>query len=358
MTEPLELHDDPKLWQVYVSAGAVLDGTITADEAGRFDELLRTDVEVRRQYIQFMHDSAVFCQWSHAALRAGDAEGVGGRPFFLFSRSAAICYAAVSLIAVLLLLGAWIWQSSAPRITAVRDDRLAGDGKVTIFVGRVTGLLDCRWADRAAAASVGDDVRLDRKYDLAAGLVELTYNAGVRIILQGPVRFEVTSPNGGSLSAGTLTATSLQAKDGNIRTMVSIRTPTVTLRDLDTQFGVAVDKAGTAVFAQVLRGNLRLLVPVKGEVRALAVGDFGRTAFYTPGPATDAEMYTFVLRAGDRAVSEVSGDLGRIRLQRADHSQQPHAALARRSKTPQGDFPNHAFTFDIPKHGPSHSMDD
>ena len=98
--------------------------------------------------------------------------------------------------------------------------------------------------------------------------------------------------------------------------------------------------------------------PSRERYCALAVGDFGRTAFYTPGPATDAEMYTFVLRAGDRAVSEVSGDLGRIRLQRADHSQQPHAALARRSKTPQGDFPNHAFTFDIPKHGPSHSMDD
>ena len=109
-----------------------------------------------------------------------------------------------------------------------------------------------------------------------------------------------------------LTATSLRSQDGKIRTMVTIRTPTVTLRDLDTQFGVAVDKAGTAVFAQVLRGNLRLLVPVKGEVHAVDVGTFGRTAFYSPGPATDAEMYTFVLRAGDRAVAEVSGDMGRI----------------------------------------------
>ena len=151
----------------------------------RFDELLRTDVKVRRQYIQFMHDSSVFCQWSRAALRAADAEGAGGRPFFLFSRSVALCYTAVSLVTVLLLLGAWMWQPSAPRVVPVPGDRLAGDGKVTIFVGKVTGLLDCRWADRAAAASVGDDVRLDRKYDLAAGLVELTYNAGVRIILQG-----------------------------------------------------------------------------------------------------------------------------------------------------------------------------
>ena len=84
VTEPLELHDDPKLWQVYVSAGAVLDGTITADEAGRFDELLRTDVEVRRQYIQFMHDSAVFCQWSHAALRPATRRVWEGGRFFFF----------------------------------------------------------------------------------------------------------------------------------------------------------------------------------------------------------------------------------------------------------------------------------
>jgi hypothetical protein len=355
VTEPLELHDDPKLWQVYVSAGAVLDGTITADEAGRFDELLRTDVEMRRHYIQFMHDSAVFCQWSHAAVRTGDAKGVGRQPFFVFSRSAALCYAAVGLVAVLMLLGAWMWQFSAPRIAAVRDDRLAGEGKVTIFVGRVTGLLDCRWADRAAAASVGDDVPLDRKYDLAAGLMELTYHAGLRIILQGPVRFEVTSPDGGFLSAGTLTATSLRSKDENIRTMVTIRTPTVTLRDLDTQFGVAVDKAGTETFARVLRGNLRLLFPARGEVRTVAVGELGRTAFYSPGPATDGQMYTFVLRAGDCAATDLSGNVGRIRVQRT--GQKVRAALARESRPSPDGFPNRAFTFDIPKHVSGHPIE-
>ena len=111
----------------------MLDGTIAVDEVRRFDELLRTDVKVRRQYIQFMHDSSVFCQWSRAALRAADAEGAGGRPFFLFSRSVALCYTAVSLVTVLLLLGAWMWQPSAPRVVPVPGDRLAGDGKVTIF---------------------------------------------------------------------------------------------------------------------------------------------------------------------------------------------------------------------------------
>ena len=176
----------------------------------------------------------------------------------------------------------------------------------------MTGLLDCRWADRAAAASVGDDVRLDRKYDLAAGLVELTYNAGVRIILQGPVRFEVTSPNG-ELSAGTLTATSLQAKDGNIRTMVSIRTPTVSVAAWSTQFGVAVERWGPRCSPKSCAAISVSWFPSRERYAAPAVGDFGRTAFYTPGPATDAEMYTFVLRAGDRAVSEVSGDLGPVR---------------------------------------------
>ena len=66
------------------------------------------------------------------------------------------------------------------------------------YVGRITGMVDCRWA--------GIDSRglLGRKYELASGLMEITYDTGAKVILQGPVTYEVES-NGGYLAVGKLT---------------------------------------------------------------------------------------------------------------------------------------------------------
>ena len=63
-------------------------------------------------------------------------------------------------------------------------------------VGRITGMVDCK---------IGDSrVSLGQKIDLASGLLEITYDTGAKVILQGPVTYEVES-NGGFLSVGKLT---------------------------------------------------------------------------------------------------------------------------------------------------------
>ena len=66
----------------------------------------------------------------------------------------------------------------------------------TELVGRITGMVDCKWA---GAASDSPDVPLGRKYELASGLMEITYDTGAKVILQGPVTYEVESANGGYL---------------------------------------------------------------------------------------------------------------------------------------------------------------
>ena len=74
------------------------------------------------------------------------------------------------------------------------------------MVGRITGMVDCRWADPATEAFDRDDVPLGRKYALASGFMEITYNSGAKVILQGPATYEVESASGGFLSLGKLTA--------------------------------------------------------------------------------------------------------------------------------------------------------
>jgi hypothetical protein len=71
------------------------------------------------------------------------------------------------------------------------------------LVGRITGLVDCKSAE-PGAAPLSPDVRLGRKYELASGLMEITYDTGAKVILQGPVTYEVES-NGGYLAVGKLT---------------------------------------------------------------------------------------------------------------------------------------------------------
>ena len=76
----------------------------------------------------------------------------------------------------------------------------------TPLVGRVTGTADCHWADPKTEAFDRDGVPLGRKYALASGFLEITYNTGTKVILQGPCMYDVESSRGGFLSLGKLTA--------------------------------------------------------------------------------------------------------------------------------------------------------
>ena len=71
-------------------------------------------------------------------------------------------------------------------------------------VGQITGMVACRWGDPQHAPPAA--VLLGRKYELTSGLVEITYQTGAKVILQGPCTYEVDSAAGGFLSLGKLTA--------------------------------------------------------------------------------------------------------------------------------------------------------
>ena len=56
------------------------------------------------------------------------------------------------------------------------------------------------------AARAGDLVPLGRKYPITAGLLEITYDSGAKVIVQGPAIYSASSYNGGGLYFGKLTA--------------------------------------------------------------------------------------------------------------------------------------------------------
>ena len=119
----------------------------------------------------------------------------------------------------------------------------------TEIVGRITGMVDCRWVDRNTKAVPDVLVPLGQKYTLVSGLMEITYDTGAKVILQGPLTYDVESRNGGFMSFGKLTGkVSNETAKGFM-----VRTPTATVIDLGTEFGVEVSKGGNTK-SHVFRG--------------------------------------------------------------------------------------------------------
>ena len=74
-------------------------------------------------------------------------------------------------------------------------------------VARVTGMVDCRWVENPKSEIQSEIINPDslvalgEKFALASGLMEITYDTGAKVILQGPVTYEVESAVGGYLIA-------------------------------------------------------------------------------------------------------------------------------------------------------------
>jgi hypothetical protein len=83
--------------------------------------------------------------------------------------------------------------------------------------------------------------------------LEITYDTGATVILQGPATYEVESTNGGFVSVGKLTG---KVEEKAAKGFV-VRTPTATVTDLGTEFGVEVDQKGITT-SYVFRGVVRV----------------------------------------------------------------------------------------------------
>ncbi len=173
-----------------------------------------------------------------------------------------------SLLIATVLTSLGLWAASMVYVSG--PDEIARDSsslpsKATFdptlkVVGKITGMVDCKWADPKTETFNGANVLLGRKYALASGLMEITYDTGAKVILQGPVTYEIDSATGGYLSDGKLTARLQKDLVSYPQSRVSkplfvVRTRTASVTDLGTEFGVRVsdqDLTQVYVFAGVV----------------------------------------------------------------------------------------------------------
>lgn len=136
-------------------------------------------------------------------------------------------------------------------------------------VASVTSLHDVTWSkndgtgflqpDLFASLFPGQRVALDR------GLVEITFDCGARLILEGPIACDIESASTAQLNRGRLTATVAKWPGKGTGPRFTVETPTATVTDIGTSFGVAVNEAGLTDVS-VFDGLVDLLPRLEGEV--------------------------------------------------------------------------------------------
>ena len=277
---------------------AICDETAAPDQFLAFEELLRQDVQARDEFSQFVQmqvllqhkyavgqfpaeiaDPAAIPPTAHSGSLAAPLRGAFG----YFSQEIPLSYFVGTVLTALLVLIASLVPVSdtiqtAKRTSPSRSVRATPSN----VVGRITAMADVKWPDYQTAAVLGANVCVGRTYQLASGLMEITYDTGAKVLLQGPSTYAVESRDGGFLLIGKLTARLDNAKSQAVNhkqeiknpksslstlhsPLFTIKTPTALVTDLGTEFGIEVSKEGTTT-SHVFRGSVRVqIVSVQGS---------------------------------------------------------------------------------------------
>jgi hypothetical protein len=267
-------------------------GELTADQASRIEELASADPAICDHYIRWaltfaglrscdipLGDDGV-CAANH--LNISDVEGFAlsqddaqhSEEQFIDQRLITACPAitlhdtmgylssgwpvaylvATVIFAIGALIGSVIYVSHPVQVAQQSVSLPSLLSSLPSVVGRITGMVDCRWKERTGSGMQNSPlIRLGDKFALASGLMEITYDTGAKVILQGPATYVVDAKNGGFIHVGRITGI-MEVADAKGFT---VRTPTAVVTDLGTEFGVEVDKAGSTT-SHVFRGAVNV----------------------------------------------------------------------------------------------------
>ena len=256
---------------------AQLTGEITAEQFARLEQLLADDNRLRRIYVETIHDAGVLRRVLHPSEPAaetitGDAsdavEQVEPAALKLqqkWQRWRRISWSVAGVV-LLALLGVMSVVGPPYYRRLTRRDAFASG-----VVADLTGVDKAAWVDDRALPP-GAPLAIGGRLQLKRGLVEVTFRRGAVVTLQGPCDFTLTAPDSGALQHGSLAAWVSQRASG-----FTIGTPSVSVVDLGTEFGVAVERDG-ATLVRVYQGRVQLQSGSQFEPRELTAGMSARSS--------------------------------------------------------------------------------
>jgi len=257
---------------------AICNGTVTSEQVERLNTLLAADEEAALFYATYvrMHGTLLWRYRDEIVVPLSEtlpprppAEVADPYRAYLpfpachgmeqpasdWSYLARASYVLLAVVALVAFVGVLAWnraevaQQTAGPIRIVTIPKPPG-------VARIGDLADCRWAPDSSVVADQSRVDIGQKFKLESGLLEIAYDTGAKVILQGPVTYEISSANGGFLAFGRLTG---HVTTDKARGFV-VRTPTARVIDTGTEFGVEVNPQGITT-SHVFRGSVRVELP-------------------------------------------------------------------------------------------------
>jgi len=265
-----------RLEEVLTLANASLTGQASAEEMKRLEQLVLNDDEACRLYVDAMFDAQQLRRWAVDdpwPTDAFDAESLpldaavsviepisknasAEQPSLpvnvfrhtfhstvgFFSQEVPFSILIATVITSLgLLAGSLIYVTHHTQLVANAPHPSTSPQTAqpdVQYVGRITGMVDCKGSKfrkqgsdktshtqwlltgteiaKSSILSPKSSIALGDKFVLSAGLLQITYDSGAKVILQGPIVYEVDSPDGGFLAVGKLTAR-LEKKRSEVR---------------------------------------------------------------------------------------------------------------------------------------------
>lgn len=215
---------------------ALVDQRLTEAQRQRLGDWLGRSEDARRHYVSVLGQSASLHSYAseiHAEVSPARAPA-RSRWWWLGGGLAA----AAAALAVMFTL-----ENRQPEIVSSAEEI-----RPPALVARVSATRDVRWTGRAFVP--GEKLAKGQDLSVLSGLVEVTFDSGARVVLEGPALLTVNSAWDSTLRRGTLSANVPPQALG-----FRIANESVDVVDLGTEFTMVADADGsTEVF--VLKGEV------------------------------------------------------------------------------------------------------
>jgi hypothetical protein len=293
---------------------ALLEGRLSETQQARLNELLAGDPETRRSYVQYMTTLAgvrrylkgkpAFLDGVNEPPAEGAATGSIPAPIAEASESGpaivpptitppspgvlgfiADCFRLggdfVARPMVLMLVAAGLLAAVLFVVVPLVNRQPGGNSPAApiadgttkpdelVVIARITNSHSAQWQDGAMLPVGQSLLAVGQKLSLDSGLVEISFDNGARVLLEGPAELILDSPMHATLAHGQLTAEIPESAIG-----FTIQTPMVNVVDLGTKFGVRVSPKGmtdVAVFSgEVVASPRDAKVDSEEGIRVLA----------------------------------------------------------------------------------------
>ena len=216
-----------------------LAGSITPGEQTRLEDLLRENPEALADYLDLVSVEALLPDAVVPMQAHASASNVIDRR--RRDRWARVVLGAAASLVVAAGVSFWVTHRAS------EATRVATTEGVPASVSRSVG---ARWAKGGATQGA----RLsEASGELSAGFAELTFESGVRLLVEGPAAFEVTGPNACKLAYGKAVADVPPGAQG-----FTLDAPGERIIDHGTRFAVSASQTGDETLVGVFSGEVEV----------------------------------------------------------------------------------------------------